>query len=320
MRPTDCCLSIIIPCYNSERFIKNTITMFETQDIKDCEIIIVDDGSQDDTLAITKKLEKEYDNIFVISKKNEGASSARNEGLKYAKGRYVIFFDSDDKIEENTLKYYKRIFQQHSECEIYAFGYQMSRNGKVIRKYVTRRHKEFVLSGSRVLEEIFYGRMYVHICACVFKKSFLKRYNLLFAEGVAIGEDQDYIRRCLVKAQKIYYNERISFTYQLRPESQTEGNTYTLKTFQSLEFTLKSINYIRGSVSVYACNFFAASRYVNQILNYLKSDLKSAEIESEFRNYRYLVYQKMHMGNLRWTSAIIFIGLIPLELLFGIFK
>ena len=293
--------------------------MFETQDIKDCEIIVVDDGSQDDTFVLAKKLEKEYGNILVISKKNEGPSSARNEGLKYAKGRYVIFFDSDDKIEENTLRYYKRIFQQHPECEIYVFGYQMSRNGKVIRKYVTRKHKEFVLSGCRVIEEIFYGRMYVHICTCVFKKSFLERYNLLFAEGVAIGEDQDYIRKCLVKAQKVYYNARISFTYQLRPESQTEGNTYTLKTFQSLGFTLKSINYIREYVSVYACNFFAASRYVNQIFNYLNSDLKSAEIESELRNYQYLVYQKMHIGNLKWTSAVIFIRLIPLELLFKVY-
>lgn len=320
MRLTDCCLSIIIPCYNAERFIKNTVTMFETQDIKDCEIIIVDDGSQDDTLTIAKKLEKEYSNIFLISKKNEGVSSARNEGLKYARGKYIYFFDSDDKIEENILSFYKKIFSQRYKCDIYAFGYQMSCNGKIIRQYVGRKNVEFTLNGITVLEKILYGKLYFHICSCLFSRKFLKRNNLLFTKGMVIGEDGDFIRRCLIRAKAVYYNSKITFTYQLRSDSATNGNTYTLKMFDSFSFTMASVDGMKDFVSPYACNFFAAFIYVNQILGYLKSDLKEQYIEVEFKNYRYLVYQKMRMGNFKWTIGIILIRLIPLDLFFKFAK
>ena len=320
MRPTDCCLSIIIPCYNAERFIKNTVTMFETQDIKDCEIIIVDDGSQDDTLAIAKKLEKEYSNIFIISKKNEGVSLARNEGLKYAKGRYVIFFDSDDKIEENTLSFYKENFRQRPKCDMYAFGYQMSCNGEIVRQYIGRKSEEFITDGKMVLEKILYGKLYFHIGGCLFNRKFLKQHRLLFPQGVVIGEDGDFIRRCLVRAKTVYYSSRITFTYQLRSDSATNGNTYTLKMFDSFSFTLASVDSMKAFVSPYACNFFEAFIYVKQILGYLKSDLRERYIELELENYSYLLYQKMHIGNLRWTIGIILIRLIPLDLFFKFVK
>lgn len=317
---TSCSLSIIIPCYNAQNYIKNTVTMLETPDIQDCEIIIVNDGSQDNTLNIARELETAYDNIFVINQENKGVSSARNKGLKFAKGKYVLFFDVDDKVEENTLLFYKETFQQRPECEIYAFGYQMSRNGEVIRKYTNSKCKEAVLEGKAALEEIFYGKLYFHICACVFKRIFLEKHGLTFPEGVVVGEDSDFIRRCLVKSNKVYYNSRISFTYQLWSESQTMGNKYTLKTFYSFAFTLKSIDSVKNYVSLYAYNFYTAARYASQILGYLKSDLKNAEIELELKKYRYLIDRKIHIGNLKWTSAIILIRWVPLDFFFKIFK
>lgn len=320
MRQKGCELSIIIPCYNAGKFISDTVTMFESQSINDCEIIIINDGSQDNTLEIITSLKEKYSNVLIVDQKNEGVSVARNRGLKCATGKYVYFFDSDDRIEEGTLEYYKEIIKCKPKCEIYAFGYQMSRDGEIIRKYVHCKKREFIMEGKEVLENIFYGKLYFHICGCIFERKFLENYNLAFPEKIPVGEDGDFIRNCLAKAEKVYYSSRISFTYQLWLESQTMGNTYTLKTFNAFSFTLDSVEGVKNSVSLYAYNYFIAARYVYQILGYLKSDLRNSEIESVLKNYKYLVYQKIHIGNLKWMGGIILIRLIPLGLLFKIFK
>ncbi len=98
-------LSIIIPAYNTARFIGKCIESCENQDIPsiDYEIIIINDGSTDDTLQVVSKLQKQYLNIRVINQINQGQSVARNEGVKIAIGKYIWFVDSDDYIANNCL-------------------------------------------------------------------------------------------------------------------------------------------------------------------------------------------------------------------------
>lgn len=99
-------LSIIIPVYNVEKYVEKCIRSCENQDIpkEDYELIVVNDGSPDGSLAIVERLAKEYSNIKVVSQENQGLSAARNTGLECARGEYVWFVDSDDWIEENCLK------------------------------------------------------------------------------------------------------------------------------------------------------------------------------------------------------------------------
>lgn len=89
-------MSIIIPCYNSDRFINNTIKMLLCQDLSDCELILVDDGSIDSTLQVLQKYESSDSNVRVISQLNQGVSAARNTGMLAARGKYIYFLDSDD--------------------------------------------------------------------------------------------------------------------------------------------------------------------------------------------------------------------------------
>lgn len=97
-------VSIIIPAYNAEAFIKNCIDSILAQSYKDFEIVIVNDGSKDSTLEIIKEYEKADNRIRVISKENGGVSSARNEGLKNASGDYVTFVDADDALTPTALE------------------------------------------------------------------------------------------------------------------------------------------------------------------------------------------------------------------------
>ena len=93
-------ISIIIPCYNSERFIAPTVEMLIRQNISDCELILVNDGSKDNTLSILQQYEATNENIRVIDQPNQGVSVARNNGMLAARGKYIYFLDSDDMLTE----------------------------------------------------------------------------------------------------------------------------------------------------------------------------------------------------------------------------
>ena len=93
-------LSIIIPVYNVEKWLERCVRSVENQDLpsSEYEVILVNDGSKDNSGQIASKLSEEYDNIVVINKNNGGQSSARNEGMRIARGEYFMFVDSDDYI------------------------------------------------------------------------------------------------------------------------------------------------------------------------------------------------------------------------------
>ena len=97
-------VSVIIPVYNGEKAIGNAITSVLKQNMEGIQIVIVNDGSTDKTEKICKQLQPKNSNILFLSQKNKGVSSARNLGLKNAKGKYVVYLDADDQLEENFCR------------------------------------------------------------------------------------------------------------------------------------------------------------------------------------------------------------------------
>ena len=89
-------ISVIIPAYNAEKWIYNCVKSVLSQNDDNFEVIIVNDGSKDNTLALCKKLENDDKRIILVDKKNGGVSKARNEGIKKATGKWVVYLDSDD--------------------------------------------------------------------------------------------------------------------------------------------------------------------------------------------------------------------------------
>ena len=108
-------VSLIVPVYNAEEFIEKNIRRLLEQTYKNLEIIIIDDGSQDNTLSKCLSLSKTDNRIRVFSHSNHGVSYTRNMGMKYAKGSYCMFIDADDSIEANTVEDMHRFFQ---ECDV----------------------------------------------------------------------------------------------------------------------------------------------------------------------------------------------------------
>lgn len=113
-------ISIIVPCYNCEKTIVETIESIQAQTYTTFEVIIVDDGSSDNSIDRLSKLQDSYDNIRVISQKNSGVSVARNRGISEAIGQYITFLDSDDLFSEKKLETQLTIIESHNVDAVFS--------------------------------------------------------------------------------------------------------------------------------------------------------------------------------------------------------
>jgi len=123
--------SIVIPTYNRAHLIVPTIQSVLAQDFPDFEILIIDDGSTDDTEEVIETVFEHHEKIYYIRKKNEERSIARNTGFRLAKGEYVVFFDSDDLLLPHYLTTLYEAIEKYPECNFFATKYQIDTNGEI---------------------------------------------------------------------------------------------------------------------------------------------------------------------------------------------
>ncbi len=175
-------ISIIMPCYNSEKYIRKTLYSVFGQTFTDYEVIFINDGSTDSTLSILNQWKEQYsDRVEIISKENGGQSMARNIGMTHARGEYIVFWDSDDYADVDYLEKLYTAAQSVENCETVISGsHYVDENGVILENlnYPVDVYPEFVM---RRLSP--HGKMY--------QKAFLDRYNIRFAEG-KIFEDNPF--------------------------------------------------------------------------------------------------------------------------------
>ena len=136
---TNILLSIIIPCYNVEKFIKNTLNSILEENLEDYEIILINDGSVDNTLSIIQEYSRIYKFIKIITQKNQGVSEARNIGIKYSEGKYIYFLDGDDYLVKGELKKNLEILKETYEIIIF-------------KNYIRYKNKLFSIKNNLKLE------------------------------------------------------------------------------------------------------------------------------------------------------------------------
>lgn len=182
-------LSIIVPVYNVEKYLKHCINGLINQNINSSEIILVDDGSTDASGIICDEYSNIYENIIVIHKKNGGLSSARNAGIKKAKGEYLMFIDSDDFIYEKEhindifpyLKYdiiqYKMIYYYENKDK-YLFLNDLN-----TYSYLSYEDK--------IEKKIYDGSLSISACDKIVRRDLLLKNNIFFEEGL-LSEDIDW--------------------------------------------------------------------------------------------------------------------------------
>lgn len=212
-------LSIIIPVYNVADYLKKCIRSIVQQglSVSDYEIIIIDDGSTDDSASICDKLKSEHQNIQVIHKPNGGVSSARNCGLSVASAEYIMFIDPDDFLEDNSLKPILQEINPEVDISIY-------RSFEVIDG---NKQKEFPPFNTNLCNRINDGKpLYVNgvysrfvVWSTLFKTSFIKANNLSFIEGMANGEDAVFMAFAFICNPRIQICDNPLYCVNVRPGS-----------------------------------------------------------------------------------------------------
>lgn len=233
-------ISIIIPCYNVEKYISKCLDAIINETFKNYEIILVDDCSKDNTLKIIKEYERKYDFIKVIkNEKNSGAGYSRNNALKFVKYDIISFIDSDDIIEPNfheeLLKSMVKEKSDISVCDIYIkyddnFKEQDTRCNAVTND---KSKYDFINNG-----------LAASPCNKLFKKSML--INNEFPEGI-MNEDVATVLTALIKSKKISYTSETYYNYIQRKGS-VQNKKFSYKRFdifKSLDILISRIDNIK---------------------------------------------------------------------------
>lgn len=194
-------ITLIIPVYNTGNYIKETMNSIlnQTMNLKDIQIILINDGSTDDSHIILSKYQKKYpDNIIYINKENEGVSIARNTGLKYAKGKYINFIDSDDKWGLTTLKNVYEFFEENPTLNVVSTRLRLfdNRIGEhpLNFKFENKENKIIDLN-------IDYDHIQMNVASVFFRSTSIK--NLKFDSTLKYAEDAKFVYNVLKKSCEI---------------------------------------------------------------------------------------------------------------------
>lgn len=278
-------LSIIIPMYNVEQYIRKCILSCMNQNIpaSEYEIIIINDGSPDNSLSIATELCKTLSNVTIFSQENKGLSSARNIGMQMAKGDYIMFVDSDDWIKDNCLGLITD--KLHKERpDILALSAAWSSNGTVKDKV---KHVDTSMKSGKDALVISQSP-----CAqfSIWNSHFLKKHRLKFFEGI-YHEDSEFTPRAYYLAEKVSFLSETTYYVFANPNSITRS-VNPKKAFDLVEVVCKNLAAFSMNVDEeYKWYFYnTVAMYLNNAMHtILQSDAKKQEeLNQTIFNNRYL--------------------------------
>ena len=243
-------LSVIVPVYNVEPYISRCVDSVINQTYKNLEIILVDDGSTDDSGKICDEYAKIDSRIKVIHKKNGGLVSARKAGLKTANGQYATYVDSDDFIEQGMYNCYVNLAVENNVDVV---------SGGKIRDYGTHAVLEseslevglysddkidFLTKNLIDINNFFKYNISVHIFDKIYKIDLLKKWQMVVPNEIVIGEDASVVYPLMFDAERVYVSGKNYYHYCIRSNS-IMGSEPAKKN----DTSYKMISYIRGKIS-----------------------------------------------------------------------
>ena len=229
-------ISVVVPCYNVSKYLKDCVDSIINALVDDMEIILVNDGSTDNTLDICNEYKKKYPNIIkVIDKENGGLSDARNKGIEASKGEYIGFIDSDDTVEKNL---YKDLIKKINEinADIIAFG-----ENRIYKDHIIR-VKSGIDHNCNNKEDVKKIMPFIYPAACnkIYKRELFDKVK--FKKGVWY-EDVDFIYRLLPLVNNISYLDNYYYNYYQREGSITY--TYNNKLYDLIDNLNGLIDYYK---------------------------------------------------------------------------
>ncbi|WP_342449336.1 glycosyltransferase family 2 protein [Acetomicrobium sp. S15 = DSM 107314] len=234
--PTSGLLSLVVPVYNASSFLQKTLHSLEDQDYAPIELILVDDGSQDESLDIMREFAKQSKCIVkVLSQKNMGVSVARNRGLLMAEGEYVAFCDNDDLFARDCFSKLVSALEEFNADMAFCGHDLIDVNDKTVRKY----DEKFVYpkknpeSGEEVLTQYPLGKISIWGGAVLYRRAYLLENGIFYTQNCYCAEDNEVFVKALGLARRVAC-VRQSLSFWRRHPFSASYSSELFKTYSNL--------------------------------------------------------------------------------------
>lgn len=213
-------ISVVIPVYNAARFLDACISCLREQGVEDMQILLVNDGSKDNSLAICEQYAAQDARIQVYDKPNGGQSSARNFALRYAQGTYIAFLDSDDSLAPNTLSFALDYLESHKDCDFVQFPLLLEAGHPTDERLFSYQEHLYATTEELSYDYATEGQLSWRVCDKVFRRELLE--GLSFVEGL-VYEDNLYCTEAVLRAKQGAVIAQGCYIYNWNEQSTTHA-------------------------------------------------------------------------------------------------
>ena len=315
-------VSIIIPIYNSEKYLITCLNSIKKQTFNEFEVILINDGSTDKSLNICKEFCDADDRFSLINKENTGVSDCRNIGIKFAKADYIMFVDGDDWIEEKTVEigYYN---MKESRADMCQFNFYFANDEKdyILGKHFNTKKQIFEKDDINILKQTILSPEFTEKClnkkigrikACwgkIYSRKLLEENKIEFNKNLKIHEDTVFNLEVLQKSKKILFLDEYLYYYRKNETSIT--NRYCPNKIQENQLVIEEINKLlkEEEPTVQAAKdylFFElfCNYIIKDVYNYEnKKDYKTKKKEIKENLNRYKYNQVMKTINTKYLNT-----------------
>lgn len=275
--------SFIVAVYNTEKYIKKCLNSIVNQTYKDFEVIVIDDGSSDGSTKIIREYEKKYSFIKMYIQKNMGPSVARNNGIKYASGKFLIIVDSDDYVSENMLEIIDKNIDDN--IDILRYQIQIDKDNEIM----PIKEKGFsVTNGRNAFLTMSKYHFFDTLCGYVYNKEYLISNNFKFKENM-YHEDFGLLPILIFSASRVISIEDFLYTYVQRDGSIMHSNSYE-KTKRKVDDFFIHYKWLKQQISDEKYDKYDKSYFLSYISNC--AIIKLRELTKEDRKKYYQIIKE----------------------------
>lgn len=250
-------ISIIVPTYNVEKYIRTCIESILAQTYRNVEVIIVNDGSTDQSLAVISDLICSHHNVKVINQKNQGLSVARNTGIDVATGKYITFVDADDKIMPGFVSSLYQIADK-TGADIVRGSFR-DFNGNIPKGWVP----DFNVPtncGTIVLDQFLSSNISFVVWSSIYRLDFINSNHIRFTPGILL-EDGDFTTRAYMLAKLVATSPEPNYAYRIRQGSILTTNNAQKMSLSEEKVISQFISMLKHEESDVLCSLILKSIY-----------------------------------------------------------
>ena len=263
-------VSIIIPVYNTQDYVKEAVESILNQTLRNIEVIIINDGSTDGSLDIIRELASKDKRIYILDQKNQGQSVARDNGINQASGEYLYFMDSDDLLEPDALESCFNICQNNN-LDFVFFDASVLQNNNIKKMNIVYTRGDYtkediIYNGCDILNILLENHVFsASPCLSFIKTSFLKESNNSFYPGI-IHEDELFTSKLYLQAESVMAIHKAFFIRRFRADSTMTRtfawkniNGYLTVSYELIKFKEQSSEKIKKTIDLYLSQMLNAA-------------------------------------------------------------